>query len=276
MGFTKLDSGIVDSSLWSQPECTRVVFTTMLAMKDQNGFVAASRSGLKRRCNLISDPTGEKFDEAIKCLESPDPESRTKAFDGRRIEAIEGGWMVLNHKKYRDFTYSDNPESVRKREYRKEKDGTCPKMSQNVRDISVSASVSVSASEENSKELNPHSKGGFFCKRNEKKVPAEKHGDYVLLTHDEYLRMVEDFGEKFAKCAIAEYDQRYPNSKAVRGHTDHNRGIRDYVSRGFICQGKTPQTVKKEPPKKVVPPEELGPPEGWTPPNLNAIGKKIL
>jgi hypothetical protein len=31
----------------------------------------------------------------------PDPDSRTKDFEGRRIDTIEGGWLLLNHSKYR-------------------------------------------------------------------------------------------------------------------------------------------------------------------------------
>jgi len=35
-------------------------------------------------------------------LKSPDPYSRTKQDEGRRIKEVEGGWLVLNHKKYRE------------------------------------------------------------------------------------------------------------------------------------------------------------------------------
>lgn len=69
----------------------------MLAIKDENGFVSASRSGMARIANI----TMEDFEIGIKCLESPDPDSRTTEYDGRRIEKIEGGWIILNHEKYR-------------------------------------------------------------------------------------------------------------------------------------------------------------------------------
>lgn len=149
MGFTKLDSGIVDSSVWSEPLATRVVWVTILAKCNHGGFVPASRSGLLRACNVSESD----FDIAIKKLESPDPDSRTIDNDGKRIKKVEGGWIVLNYLKYREFTYSDNPESIRKRKYRDIMGhlGTCPGMSrnvpecpENVRDISASASVSSS------------------------------------------------------------------------------------------------------------------------------------
>ena len=106
-----------------------------------------------------------------------------------------------------------------------------------------------------------------FCKRNGKKTPADLYHGCVLLTRDEYCRMVEDWGEGFTKTAIADYANRYPNSPAIRKHTDHNRGIRDYVNRGFICSGKTPHP-KTEPEKQRRQPEvereELGTPEERT------------
>jgi hypothetical protein len=66
-------------------------------MKDENGFVEASRKGLARAANI----TPEQFEEGIKCLESPDPDSKNPANEGRRIAKIDGGWFVLNHEEYR-------------------------------------------------------------------------------------------------------------------------------------------------------------------------------
>lgn len=109
MSFSKLDSGITKSSLWSEPLHVRVVFVSFLAEKDENGFVSAAYSSMQRICNV----TKEQFDEAIRILESPDPESRTADFEGRRLQKIEGGWIVLNHEKYR------LPEQI-KNEQRKE------------------------------------------------------------------------------------------------------------------------------------------------------------
>lgn len=97
MSFSKLDSGITKSSLWSEPLHVRVVFVSFLAEKDENGFVSAAYSSMQRICNVNKD----QFDEAIRILESPDPESRTEDFEGRRLQKIEGGWIVLNHEKYR-------------------------------------------------------------------------------------------------------------------------------------------------------------------------------
>jgi hypothetical protein len=97
MGFAKLDHGIIHSSIWSEDYATRILWVTMLAMKDETGFVGTARSGLIRAANI----SPEEFDKAINCLESPDDESRTESYEGRRVEKIEGGWIILNHDKYR-------------------------------------------------------------------------------------------------------------------------------------------------------------------------------
>ena len=97
MSFSKLDSGITKSSLWSEPLHVRIVFVSFLAEKDEFGFVSASRTGMIRTCNV----TAEQFDDAEMVLLSPDPDSKSKEYEGRRISKVEGGWIVLNHEKYR-------------------------------------------------------------------------------------------------------------------------------------------------------------------------------
>lgn len=168
MGFTKLDSGIVDSSIWSEPLATRVVWITILAKSNHVGIVSASRSGLLRASNV----TEKEFDEAMKSLESPDPDSRTTDNEGRRIEKIEGGWKILNYLKYREYTYSNNPDSVRQREYRKNKVVTSRDMSQNSCDISASASASASKEEEVQEK---GKKTGTKNPENDKYLPLSKY-----------------------------------------------------------------------------------------------------
>jgi hypothetical protein len=93
-----------------------------------------------------------------------------------------------------------------------------------------------------------------ICRRRKETVPAKLYGVNVLLAAGEYQKMVGDWGKKFTDEAILDYDTRYPNSAAIRKHTDHNLGIRDYVKRGFLCQGKTPQKyIPPSPPKKIEP-----------------------
>jgi hypothetical protein len=96
-GYTKLFQSIVTSSIWSEDDRTRIIWITMLALANQHGEVEASVPGLAK---LASVPV-EDVEAALRRLAAPDPYSRTKEFEGRRIEAIDGGWRVLNHAKYR-------------------------------------------------------------------------------------------------------------------------------------------------------------------------------
>lgn len=98
MGYSKLFSEIVTSSIWSEDDSTRIVWITMLALKDSRGFVPAAIPGLANAARV----SVEQCEAAVAKLESPDKYSRTEDHDGRRIKKVDGGWLVLNHEKYRD------------------------------------------------------------------------------------------------------------------------------------------------------------------------------
>lgn len=96
-GYTKLFNSILASSVWQESLSTKVLWITLLAMADKDGIAEASLPGLAKIAGLSIAET----EAGIKSLTSPDKYSRTKDFDGRRIEEIDGGWKVLNHPKYR-------------------------------------------------------------------------------------------------------------------------------------------------------------------------------
>lgn len=96
-GFTKLFASITDSSIWRAPDTTRLVWITMLAMADKNGYVAASVPGLADRSRVSL----EACIAALEAFQQPDEWSRTKDYEGRRIAECDGGWLLLNHAKYR-------------------------------------------------------------------------------------------------------------------------------------------------------------------------------
>jgi len=102
-GFTKLFSGLVHSTVWREEMHVKVVWITMLAMSDRNGFIAASLPGLADASRV----TMEQCQDALAHLAAPDPYSRTKAHEGRRIQESEGGWMLLNYLKYRELQSKD-------------------------------------------------------------------------------------------------------------------------------------------------------------------------
>ncbi len=102
-GFTKLFESITDSTIWRTPDTTRLVWITMLAMSDQNGYVAASVPGLADRARVSL----EACLEALAAFQAPDQWSRTKDHEGRRIAEVDGGWLLLNHAKYRAIRAAD-------------------------------------------------------------------------------------------------------------------------------------------------------------------------
>ena len=117
-GFTKLFNTIVTSTIWREDNDTRILWITMLAIADHYGEVSGSIPGLAHIANISE----EGCRRAITKLESPDPDSRTPDFEGRRIERIEGGWHILNYELYRKKLSADERREykrIKQAEYRK-------------------------------------------------------------------------------------------------------------------------------------------------------------
>lgn len=110
-GWGKLHEEIVRSSIWSEDYATRLVWVTMIAIKDATGYVGASVTGLARTANV----TVPECQAALEKLLAPDPDSRSKEFDGRRIEVADRGWRVLNSDRFRNG-HSDDPQAADARE----------------------------------------------------------------------------------------------------------------------------------------------------------------
>jgi hypothetical protein len=110
-GYTKLFSSILDSTVWQEPDSTVRVWITMLAMCDAGGIVSAAMPGLASRARVSL----EDCIKAIDTFMAPDEWSRTKDHDGRRIVAVDGGWALLNHGKYRAIRAEDD-----RREYQRQ------------------------------------------------------------------------------------------------------------------------------------------------------------
>lgn len=98
-GFAKLDSGICDSSVWMKPHDALRVWIALLAKSDSYGIVRVSAPALAHQCFV----TPERLAEIMADFCSPDPDSRTPKDDGRRLQAIEGGWLIINYLLYRDM-----------------------------------------------------------------------------------------------------------------------------------------------------------------------------
>jgi uncharacterized phage protein (TIGR02220 family) len=114
MGFTKLDEGILQSSIMAESAKTFKVWIALLASCKENGISQASSVFLASACHLSL----KDIDNAIAVLEAPDERSRSLEDGGRRIKRVDGGYYIVNYFKYRAYSHSGNPESIRKREYR--------------------------------------------------------------------------------------------------------------------------------------------------------------
>ena len=129
-GFTKLFSSLIFSTVWREEMPVKIVWITMLAMANRNGEVLASVPGLADAAR-VSLP---QCRHALKRLASPDPDSRTKDHQGRRIIEVDGGWRLLNYPTYRELRDADERrmqtrEAVRAFRERKAKGVTVSKVS---------------------------------------------------------------------------------------------------------------------------------------------------
>lgn len=100
MSFFKCHNSMLQSSVWTVENAeTRIVWITMLMLADRNGEVMASVPGLASSAKVSI----EACVEALKRFQEPDPWSRTKTLEGRRIQEIEGGWEIVNYQFYREL-----------------------------------------------------------------------------------------------------------------------------------------------------------------------------
>lgn len=101
--YTKVYRSITQSTVWvGQPAHVKLSWIVMLAEADEIGRVTTPVPVLAK----LAEVTLQEFEEALRVFLSPDPYSRSKEFDGRRIEPLDGeeefgGFRILNHEKYR-------------------------------------------------------------------------------------------------------------------------------------------------------------------------------
>jgi len=89
----------------------------MLAMADRYGRISASIPGLAKEAAVSVEACRTAINEFL----APDPDSRTKIAEGRRIEEIDGGWKLINHAKYRAIRDEEERrlyKTIKQREYR--------------------------------------------------------------------------------------------------------------------------------------------------------------
>jgi len=138
MAFVKLDCGILNSTLWIDREAREAFITALLMAVPREfpdpqpqlcvrslehsgweipsgwyGFVPAAGIGIINAAKVER----EAGLSALERLGDIDPESRSQAFEGRRLVRVEGGYLVLNYMPYRerDYTNADRVKRYRER-----------------------------------------------------------------------------------------------------------------------------------------------------------------
>ena len=140
-GYTKLAPEILQSSIWNEPAEIRIVWITLLAAKDQDGYVRGDARTISRLANVSADVT----EKALTLFQQPDLNSHTPDNKGRRIAVANGGFIVLNHLKYRELGMSEERREYwrnKQKEHRESKHVNDKSLTSLRQRVSASASVS--------------------------------------------------------------------------------------------------------------------------------------
>jgi hypothetical protein len=114
-GYAKLFSDIVESSIWDEPSDICKVWITLLALADSDGYVRGSPGWLAGKSRVSIDACKS----AIGKFQKPDHKSRTPDHEGRRIEQLDDGWLILNYLLFRDRLSSDPKASATRERVRR-------------------------------------------------------------------------------------------------------------------------------------------------------------
>jgi hypothetical protein len=158
MAFVKLDTGILNSTLWVDRESREVFLTALLMALPHEvteptpqievrslkytgfvvppgwyGFVPAAGVGIIRQA-IVEEEAGLN---ALERLGAPDSESRSHEFGGRRLVRVNGGYLLLNFIRYRD---KDHTAAERMKRYR---DRKRQPVTRNVDDVTRNAPVTL-------------------------------------------------------------------------------------------------------------------------------------
>lgn len=193
MPFVKLDTGILNSTLWIERECRDIFITSLLMAEPREfdseqkqlairnieetgfsvppgwyGFVPAAGIGIIRQA-LVDTELGMM---ALEKLGSPDAESRSPEHEGRRMIRVNGGFLILNFMKYRDRDYTAAERQKRLRERRKQERNGVTSRDSNVTSRIAESRVQ-STESDNSKPLTRSARKGTRIPENF--VPKKEH-----------------------------------------------------------------------------------------------------
>lgn len=123
MSYSPLFDKIVDSSLWLEEDFVVKVFLTMIAKQDADHVVRADAF-------MIGQWSKKGEAEALRALailEAPDTKRIVpQPYEGRRVQRVEGGWLLLNGAHYQELMQQANRRAYKRKkeaEYRAAKKG---------------------------------------------------------------------------------------------------------------------------------------------------------
>ncbi len=120
--WCKIFPRILDSSI-SDDVPLRRFFIELILLAHWNGHVDMPPSAIANRLRIPLD----EVNEGLRKLQLPDPMSRIREFEGRRIIPLEGaryGWLIVNMTRYRDVRDDDglrDANNQRNKQYRARK-----------------------------------------------------------------------------------------------------------------------------------------------------------
>lgn len=202
--YNKIFTKILDSSVWLEPTPTRIVWITLLAAMDEDGFCSFAAVGnIAGRARV----TVEEAKIALEILAAPDPESSDPENEGRRLERVSGGWIVLNASKYRDIVSRANAQEKtreRVRRYREKNKGNADVTLGNGAKPAANAPVTPSEAVSDTKKLSAIAQ----CENIYKAYPKRKDKASALKaiakalktkSYDDILGAVQRYAEKVSR-----------------------------------------------------------------------------
>ena len=166
MGFVKLHSQLFQSSIVEEDIVTRWVWICLLLSCDKNGNIYGTRAALARMANVQQF----ELDDSLYVLMKPDPNSTSKAEDGRRIIDVGPNLLhCVNYKHYRgmkDPVQEREDTKLRVRKHRAKKSNTGNKNVTKSNDIAESICIEANADAESPPK--PPSRGETLLKKKTK------------------------------------------------------------------------------------------------------------
>lgn len=138
--FAKVFAQIFDSSI-AEDWQVRHVFEDLLKLADLTGVVDMTKEAIARRTNVPIDIVSRAIDD----LQKPDPHSRSREHEGRRLIPLDRergwGWTIVNYKYYRNLASEEQKRAGarerinRYREKPQQNQGTLPGCDASVTDV---------------------------------------------------------------------------------------------------------------------------------------------